>query len=293
MKLQQLRYFKAACQYNSLTAAANAIHVSQPSISTAIHELEREFNIRLIERRYQGFTLTPEGKLFCEMSEGLLRHVSQFEQRAADLSKKQVPLRIGVSPMAGIAVLTKLYADFLPRHPRLTLSTEEAGTNALLRALLENTLDMAFVSHYDPLPPEYLSIKVTSTETMWCAAPQHPLAQRKSVRMEDLAEEGLVLFQDSFTLHNIVQDRFRHADVRPRILHETSQLSMIYALIQARIATGFLMKTVSCLFPGLAWVPLDPPLCATISLVWERQRNLSRDMRLLVEHYTVQRDGGV
>ena len=60
MKLQQLRYFKAACQYSSLTTAAKALHVSQPSISTAIHELEREFDIQLMERRYQGFTLTAE-----------------------------------------------------------------------------------------------------------------------------------------------------------------------------------------------------------------------------------------
>ena len=292
MKLQQLRYFKAACQYSSLTTAAKALHVSQPSISTAIHELEREFDIQLMERRYQGFTLTAEGKALWEMSEGLLRHVSQLEQRMTDLGKKQVPLRIGVSPMAGVAVLTELYAGLLPRHPQLTLSTEEAGTNALLGALLENTLDMAFVSHYSPLPPEFLSIPVMATETKWCTASQHPAARRASVRIEELAEEELVLYQDSFTLHNIVLDRFRRAGVQPRILHETSQLSMIYALIQAGIATGFLMESVAYLFPGLSWIPLDLPLSATISLVWERQRSLSRDMCLLTEHYAAQESGG-
>lgn len=286
MKLQQLRYFKAACQYNSLTAAAQALHVSQPSISTAIHELEREFNVRLIERRYQGFTLTPEGKLFWELSEGLLRHAGQLEQRMIDLSKRQIPLRVGLSPMAGVAVLTELYADFLPQHPHLALATEEAGTNALLRALLENTLDMAFVSHYEPLPPEYLCVRVISTETMWCTTAAHPLSNRTSIRMEELAQEELVLFQDSFTLHNIILDRFRRAGVRPRILHETSQLSMVYALLQANIATGFLMRSVAHLFPELTWIPLSPPLPATISLVWERQRSLSPDMRLLVDHYT-------
>ena len=64
MKLQQLRYFVTACRLCSISRAAETLHISQPSVSMAIRELEREFGVSLIARRYQGFALTEEGIIF-------------------------------------------------------------------------------------------------------------------------------------------------------------------------------------------------------------------------------------
>ena len=61
MKLSQLRYFQAACHLGSITAAAQLLHISQPSISAAIKELETEFGVSLLNRKYRGFSLTHEG----------------------------------------------------------------------------------------------------------------------------------------------------------------------------------------------------------------------------------------
>ena len=128
MKLQQLRFFQAACKHNSITKAARELHISQPSISAAIHSLEEEFSVKLIERKYQGFELTKEGQIFLNLVEGMIKHADKVEQKMLSISSSHEPIRIGVSPMAGITILPELYSSFLSRHTAIQLLTEESGT---------------------------------------------------------------------------------------------------------------------------------------------------------------------
>lgn len=285
MKLQQLRFFQAACKHNSITKAARELHISQPSISAAIHSLEEEFSVKLIERKYQGFELTKEGLIFLNLVEGMIKHADKVEQKMLSISSSHEPIRIGVSPMAGITILPELYSSFLPRHAAIQFLTEESGTKLVLQKLRENTLDIAFVSHYEPLPAGFSSIPVTTTETMWCTASDHPLAKRKFLRIEDLKDEKFVLFKDSFLLHDVVYNLFKENGITPHVLHETEHLTMIYAMLKKRLATGFLMHSVSDYFPDLKLVPVKPRLLATISLVWLPQHNMSSDTRLLIDYY--------
>lgn len=103
MKLQQLRYFCAACRMRSLSRAAESLHVSQPSVSMAIRELEREFGVSLIARRYQGFALTEEGTALWEMAQSLLRHADHMSSQMQALGQRRRPVRLGVPPMIGTA----------------------------------------------------------------------------------------------------------------------------------------------------------------------------------------------
>jgi len=285
MKLQQLRFFQAACKYNSITKAARELHISQPSISAAIHNLEAEFSVKLIERKYQGFELTKEGQVFLDLADGMIKHADKVEQRMLSISSSREPILIGVSPMAGITILPELYSSFLSSHTTILLSTEENGTKLMLQKLRENTLNIAFVSHYESLPAGFASITVMTTETMWCTMSDHPLAKRKFLRIEDLKDEKLVLFKNSFLLHDVVYNRFKEAGIRPNVLHETGHLTMIYALLKKQLATGFLMHSVAGYFPDLTLVPIRPPLLATISLVWLPQHNMSSDTKLLIDYY--------
>ena len=285
MTLQQLRYFQAACRHHSITGAAEALHISQPSISIAIRELEKEFGLKLTARRYQGFTLTREGEELLELADGLLSHADQVLLRMRDLSRRHYPIRLGVPPMIGMLLLPHLYTHFCPGHPDITVATREGGTNMMLRELLEKTLDLAFVTHDRPLGEEFQALPLLSTETVWCAARTHPLAGRERVAVEELAEEPLVLFQKNFFHYEIVMHRFAEAGITPRVLHATDQLSTARRLICGGIASGFLLKSALPDFPDVAGVSLSPPIRVRISLVWEKSRHLSADMRCLIEDY--------
>lgn len=285
MKLQQLSYFRAACRHQSITGAAEALHISQPSISMAIRELEREFGVKLTLRRYQGFVLTEEGHQLLNMAEGLLDHADQVVSRMQDIGRQHYPVRLGVPPMIGTVLLPRLYGSFLQKNPQISVLTEEGGAKTLLRNLCEKTLDLAFVAHSDPLPEAYTAIPVLSTETVWCAVKSHPLCRQHRITVEDLRDEPLVVFQKDFFQYEAVMDRFQKADIAPRIIHVTGQLSTVHRLIREGIATGFMVKEAQTEMTDLVGISMDPPISIQISLAWEKGQHLSRDMRELVEAF--------
>ena len=128
MKLQQLRYFEAACRLGSVSRAAEALRVSQPAVSMAIRELEREFGVALTVKRYQGFDLTVDGKILLEMSGSLLRHADHVSEQMCLRGRRRRPVRLGMPPMIGTVLLPVLYRALNFLEPDILLSTEELGT---------------------------------------------------------------------------------------------------------------------------------------------------------------------
>ena len=283
MKLQQLRYFCAACRMRSLSRAAESLHVSQPSVSMAIRELEREFGVSLIARRYQGFALTEEGTALWEMAESLLRHADHVQAQMQALGQRRRPVRLGVPPMIGTVLLPRLYREMDRRCPELLLETEELGTKTLLLDLRENVLDLAFVSHHESLEPDFDALPITTLEIVWCARRSHRLAGQASIAPAQLEGEPLVLFQTGFSLRELVTDAFEKAGVVPRVLHTSEQLSTVESLIRSGTASGFLLRPLACGDASLAAIPLTPPVCVQVSLVWRRSRKPFRDMAQLMD----------
>ena len=91
MDLRSLRYFCAAAEAGSLTAAAERCHVAQPSISNAVAQLEQEFALRLFSRSKKGVTLTPEGEAFYQEAARLLGNAGEMEQLFKRVQRQRLP----------------------------------------------------------------------------------------------------------------------------------------------------------------------------------------------------------
>ena len=105
MTIQQLEYFMKTAELLNLTRVSEALHVSQPTVSYAIRELEKQFGITLFKRSSSGLKLTPEGILFMEKAKQLLQHFNSFENSFLNLGTEQLTVRLGV---------ISLYASILP-----------------------------------------------------------------------------------------------------------------------------------------------------------------------------------
>lgn len=127
MTITQLRYFQKACKLDNITRAAEALHVSQPSVSAAIRELEREFGFELLERHGRSFTLTPNGVTFLAEADRLLSHVDDFQAAMSRLAQTSGPLLVGVPPMIGSLVLPLLYTSEEYHRNPFDLRIVEAG----------------------------------------------------------------------------------------------------------------------------------------------------------------------
>lgn len=112
MNLIQLRYFQAVCACGNLTQAAQQLHISQPSLSSAIQTLEKEFGVGLFVRQYRGVELTAEGEQLLKLSRSLTENADKLVRIMQDLGAGRHILRLGVPPVLGGWLLPRLYTDF-------------------------------------------------------------------------------------------------------------------------------------------------------------------------------------
>ncbi len=279
MTLLQLRYFQAACKFSGITKAAESLHISQPSVSSAIKELENEFGLTLFYRqnKYKGMSLTLEGKQFLELVSSFLAQADNITQIMNDLGQRRNLVRLGIPPMIGSIFFPRIYRGFCRQYPEISISTQETGSKSLLDCLISNTLDVAFIPHNDPFPAEYQSIDVTQIETVYCVPKGHRFSERTSVTIQDINDEPLVMFKNSFYQNEVISQRFRQCGIKPNVLHYSDQLSTIREFIVSSTATGFMFYPIAKTIQEMTSIPLDPHIPIQISLVWLKNRYIYND----------------
>lgn len=284
MTLLQLQYFQTVCRYGSVSKAAEILHISQPSVSCAIKDLEAEFRITLFHRQYRGMRLTAEGQQFFALTNHLLSGAEQTTRAMHNLSQKKQQIRVGVPPMIGSLFLPRIYTSFSVRHPEIEILLEEAGRQELQLHLSQGQLDCALLPHDGPLDTSLSCRKIAQLETVCCVSSQHTLAGMPNVRMEELSQFPLVLFKDSFFQTERIMSRFFQQDLIPNVRLYTSQLSTVSALISENAAIGFMFRQLADPISGLVSIPLEPPMQVQVSLVWRKYSLLSGELQKFSEH---------
>lgn len=282
MTLDQLRYFQAVCKYNSVSRASEHLNISQPSVSNAISKLEAEFETVLFTRQNKRLTLTKEGTILLELTNDLLSNTDHTIQTMKELSDKKV-LNLGIPPMLGSFILPILYGDFFRKIPDFKINIVEDDRTGLVRMLDDNRINMAFLPHYGPIDARLKSLPLIEFDNVCCVSQYHRLSQKDAVTIEDLKEEPLILFKNSFFQTERILERFKQNGYNPNILFNTAQVTTMQNMAASGLAVGFIFKFLLESTSGLVGIPLDPPMRTQISLVWKQGEYLSSNMNHLIQ----------
>ncbi len=282
MTLDQLRYFQAVCQYDGVSYAAQMLNISQPSVSNAIANLEKEFGVILFTRHHKRLFLTKEGQLMREMASQLLSQADNLSRTMRVLGDNGQVLRLGVPPMIGSLVLPILFEKHISRYPQLQVHIVEDDNSGLKQQLLDDRIDMAFLPHTRPFDMEWGSVHLINLENVCFVNQKHPLASRKSICLEELQAEPLVLFKNSFFQTERILDAFSRLSCRPNISLYTAQLSTMQNMILNNNAVGFMFEFLAKTTSGIVGIPLNPPMTTQVSLVWKKSRPVSADMKNMI-----------
>lgn len=131
MKLYQLRYFTAVCRYGYVTRAAEELHVTQPSVSSAIKELEDEFSVNLFHRINNRLSPTKEGLYFLDQATKILELADSTTSMMEELGSRKKQIKIGIPPMIGTFLFPKLFTAFRKKYPNIDLELVEGGSPRL------------------------------------------------------------------------------------------------------------------------------------------------------------------
>jgi DNA-binding transcriptional LysR family regulator len=235
--IPNIRAFLAVVREGGFSAAARTLHLSQPSVSARVRCLEEEVGEKLVERRGGRARPTPAGEHLLAVAENLSRAADDFGRAAVDyLALKRGRLDIGTTDTASIHVLPRAYRLFLERYPGVDLSVTVDGTASLLAALRAGRIELAVAN----LPAEGadLDTRVIDEERLLpVVARRHPLASRRRIRLEELADVPLITFKATSVTRREVDRAFAARGIAPRIAMEISSPEAIKKLVE--VGLGF------------------------------------------------------
>ena len=278
MTIAKLQQFLAVCQYQSVSRAAEALHISQPSVSGTIRDLESEFQINLFRHEGRRLVLTAEGSFLRERGQQLVRQFEELSWQMEDLGNQKNRFRIGIPPMAGTIFFPQLYKAFEAAYPEITLSITECGSLHAEKLLNEGELDLVMATLPAEPSPEFSYQKLARTELVLAVSPAHRLANAKAIDVTMLAEEPLVLFGTDTAPSNAVLSLFTEKQLRPNVLLYSSQLSMIRQFIADGTAAAFLLNALVKNEPDLVAVPFEEPIYFDTVLLWKKGQYLYNDV---------------
>lgn len=267
---RQLRYFRAVANRRNVTRAAEDLLIAQPALSQAIRQLERELGVMLFERSSRGVRLTPPGEVLLRGAERTLRELETAVDEVRSYAG-QVTGRVRLGAWQSMEVrLPELLAAFRRGHPAVDVTVHEIVSDAMLEAVRVGTLDAAMVVQRDHVAMTGLASRPFLTEPYDVAvAGAHALAQRRVVRLEELAEEPFVLHRPGSAVRDQILRACADVGFRPRIALETGEMSAARAFVAAGLGITILPRS-SLASPGppVHTLALKPALRRTSILVW-------------------------
>ncbi len=240
--LRQLRYLCAIGEHLHFGKAAQACHVSQSTLSTALQELESNLGVSLVERTHKSIIITRIGEEIIARGERILSDVEDL-MAAADASRTPFSgeMRIGVIPTIAPYVLPDLLGELRDRYPDFKLFIREDLSEHLTRALETGELDLLLLAlpyRAERVETEHLFYD----EFLLACDPSHPLTERPSICTQDLAGSELLLLEDGHCLRDHALEACRLSLKDVSVPYHATSLNTIVQMVASRIGITLIPK---------------------------------------------------
>lgn len=270
IKPRQLEVFVTLADLGQVTLTASALSLTQPAVSMALAELERQLG-SLFEREKGRLRLNPHGR-------ECLPKAREILARLADLAAPDVggllngELRIGASNSVGNYMVGELLGTFVKRQPQVTLQVQVGNTSLITASLLAHEIDLGCVEgpvHH----PQLETLPWREDELTICAAPEHPLARKTRLRAADFAGAKWIL-RESGSATRSLSEKVLMALPQGQVLLELGQIEGIKQAVMAGLGIACLPKaaTPDAVATGRLCILPTPflPLSRRLSLILPR-----------------------
>jgi DNA-binding transcriptional LysR family regulator len=240
MELGQIEAFVEAHLRGSITRAAAALELTQPTLTARLRGLEQELGAQLLVRGRRGVSLTPAGRRFLPRAQAALEAVRRgiAETRAAREVRGGV-LAVGLATDLALYIAPAALARFARTHPDVEISIRSGRSHAVAEALRADEIEIALVSQLVALP-ELASRALFDEPVPVVVGRAHAFATRGRVDIDELARSGLVMRDATAYLHAITIAYFAEAGTAPRILMELNNTEACKRVVLAGLGAALL-----------------------------------------------------
>jgi len=286
MDIRQLSYFVTIVDKGTVTAAAEALHLSQPPLSAQIHSLEQELGCSLFDRTTRHMQLTDAGRALYERARDILDLCESTKNELADMSEgREGTLRLGVVSSICNTVFFGWLKQFCVSRDRLRFELYEANTYQLLEKVLSNHVELAFVR--TPFSaPDLRCVRLASDPLCAVGQPEFfsgfvPGADGGTVSLGALADIPLLIYR---RWERILMDAFQDIGFRPKIFCISDDARTTVGLAEAGFGVGIVPRSVLSICIETTWRVIGYPGFQTdICAVYRKDMYISSAAKQFLE----------
>ncbi|ATP47705.1 LysR family transcriptional regulator [Pseudomonas putida] len=274
LNLGRLKLLSELSVLGTVSAVAEAVHLTRPAVSQQLGLLERELDVALVERSGRNVELTPAGRRLVARSSELFRLVNDIEAEIAQ-GRQEISgvIRLASFGSAGVGLVPKCVQLIEQSHPQLAVSLIELEPAEGLKAAAANQVDVAIVDDmvdtepfaakldFLPLCPDYFTVVMSS---------RHRLADRKNLQLSDLSDERWALNLAAISYHSFLMRAFHAAGFEPTVMSNCRNSAATLELVRASSVITVLpqlsLKQIMS-DPDFTLVPIRPVLLRRIFTV--------------------------
>ena len=284
MTIRHLRIFIAVCQNQGVTGAARNLHMTQPTVTRAIQELEDYYGISLFERIHRRLYITEAGKRLYDQAIHVVSTMDRMEASMEEWEQKGT-IRIGAGTTLGSVLLPRILTAFVEKYPDLHIYSYVSDRHVILDKLMHNELDLALIEGAG-------MEKSLETESIGCdhmallLPPAHPLLKKKNLRVEDLSGERIVVYGKESASRTFMENLYSLHGMPFEPVMESENILAVIEAVHAGIGLSMLPRNLVRQQISSGYVAAHAPdsekLLRRNYVVWHSSKYLSRTLKDLI-----------
>lgn len=286
LDIRHLEYFAEIAKHLSFTKAASSLHVSQPSLSKAIQNLEGELGVPLFYRSPKQLELTDAGKAVLINAKNVLEAFNNLTSELTDIAElKKGEIRIGIPPIMGAAFFSTLISQYKEIYPLVEIHLSEVGSKVIKDGVENGSLDIGLICNVPIKNDSFDVIKLLKDPLMVIVHKDHPLANDKVIDFTQLEKEPFILYRKDFSLHDQILDVCAKHEFSPNIVCETSQKDFIIEMVGAKLGIALLpSKICKEINKNIVAIPFEQPeINLELGMIWKGNKYQSFAVREFIE----------
>ena len=242
MEMNQLEFFRKVVEEGSFSKAAERVYRTQPAVSIAIRRLEEEIGAPLFERSQKTPALTDVGQVVYDYAKQILSLRDQALDGVAEMKLlKRGRVRIGANESTSHYLLPQIILAYLKRYPQVKVEIFGDSSDHLPREVLDGKVDFALMA-FEAVDSDLKSFPLLKDELVLIMHPDHPLAKRAAVTVEELGKESFVAHNVKTGSRQRVIEVFAQHRTPLNITLELATIETIKRFVQLKIGLGFVPR---------------------------------------------------
>lgn len=270
IELRHLRYFLAVAEEGHFTRAAARLHITQPTLSHQIQELETQLEVQLFDRVARGVRLTAAGELLVGHAKRVLGELTKAQVALDELrGLKRGVLKVGMVQTVNACVIPEIIARFSEAHPGIDIACAEMAAADIESDLEAGKLHLG-ISFVPPCRKGLAGRPFFSEELVVVVALDHPLASRRRLNVRDLSGQAMALLGQKYCTRQLIDRATKEAAVEPKIKVEMNSVDGILSTVRRTSLMTLLPRLALCQRDsGLKAIPLtEPTPRRMVGLLW-------------------------